>query len=131
MKSLNATPTSTNIPDKTGLDAITKEQIDKRLKRISEDAETLSEFGYEVKVEKLGKMVDLSKLSVEKALNLVSLFPGNVGFAELSEVLDKSIREGIRSRDMSSSLETAWRTRNFKLVGYIITESLREEQSVF
>ena len=131
MKSLNATPTSTNIPDKTGIDAITKEQIDRRLKRISEDAETLSSYGYEVKVERLGRMVDLSKLPIEKALNLVSLFPGNIGFSELSDVLDKSIGEGILSGDMAARLESAWRARNFKLVGDIITESLKEENNVF
>lgn len=131
MKSMNATPTSTNLAEKTGLDAVTKEQIDKRLKRIAESAEGLKDFGYEVQVEKLGKVVDLSKLPAEKALNLVSLFPGNVDFAELSEVLDKSVGEGIFSMDMASRLETAWRTRNFKLVGDIITESLEKEQNEF
>ena len=75
MKSLNATPINTNIPDKTGIDAITAEQIDKRLKRISEAAEDLKDFGYEIRVEKMGRIVDLSKLSAEKALKIISLFP--------------------------------------------------------
>lgn len=60
-KSLNATPTSTNIPDKTGIDAIAGRRIDKDLKTISEAGKRLSEFGYEVKVELLGRAETVSK----------------------------------------------------------------------
>ena len=131
MKSMNATPVSTSIPDKTGIDAITKEQIDRRLKKIAENADSLSEFGYEVKVERLGKIVDLSKLPAEKALRIISLFPQKVGFTELSKSLDRATSEGIISLDLSSRLESAWRARDFKLVSDIVGESLKKEENVF
>ena len=73
----------------------------------------------------------MSKLPAEKALRIISLFPQKVGFTELSKSLDRATDEGIISLNLSSRLESAWRARDFKLVGDIVTESLKKEENVF